>query len=112
MLRHSELAYTWGLKKDHAFVIENGRSVLFNKKEAHLGEPVDTGRVFVDETNSEEIIILNEGADAPEVLRKIAALVLSHAAYSYDTHQGTPLGDRWAWVCQYLPSLRPPPSAP
>ena len=48
LVKHAELAVASGVKPDHVFVIENGRSVNFQKNASGLDGHVPVGRVFID----------------------------------------------------------------
>lgn len=48
LLKHAQLAEQWGVKNQNILMIENGKSLVFEKKKASVADGVPAGRVFVD----------------------------------------------------------------
>jgi ribonuclease J len=48
LVKHAQLAVELGLPADHAIILDNGRPLLLSPDGPQLGEPLESGRVFVD----------------------------------------------------------------
>lgn len=60
LVKHSELAVETGVKKERAFVIENGQSLMAEAGEIFFGDVAPTGRVFVDGSGDVSSMIVRD----------------------------------------------------
>lgn len=48
LVKHAQLAVEMGTPQEHCFVLDNGRPLELDENGANRGEPIETGRIFVD----------------------------------------------------------------
>lgn len=48
LVKHAQLAVEMGLPEENAMVLDNGKPLLIDAEGARIGEPIETGRIFVD----------------------------------------------------------------